>query len=305
MKIFPKRILKNLSFLKIAESLLIAFGALWLIFEILVFFNNQNFANQLKSFWWAFILIGIIYTLIKNWPQNKYIIKVKNRDASISILIEDFFKVDGAKIIPVNNQLNLEFNSIIKNSNSIQRHFVESIYNSQDQHLITDVNNHISDNIEYYDQLKIADDIKQYKIGTVVPIFQNEVQYYLLCNSTLNNNGRSNCTKSDFRNSISELWAYLIHFGSKEHLVIPVLGTGKGRITLTREEVIKEIVLSFLASLGESNYCDRLTICIHPSDINRYNLDMEELRDFIKLNCENTNFTVEQGRGVPIGREVN
>lgn len=79
----------------------------------------------------------------------------------------------------------------------------------------------------------------------------------------LNEQNRSKSTEDDLRNSLVELWAYLSHCGSKDNLVIPIIGTGRGRIPMTREEVIKEIVLSFLSSLGIESYCEQLTICIH------------------------------------------
>lgn len=98
-----------------------------------------------------------------------------------------------------------------------------------------------------------------YKIGTVVPIYRDEKQYYLLCSSTLNGQNRSKSTEDDLRSSLIELWAFLSHCGSKDNLVIPIIGTGRGRIQMTREEVIKEIVLSFLSSLDIESYCEQLT----------------------------------------------
>src|SRR5690606_15996555 len=125
---------------------------------------------------------------------------------------------------------------------------------------------------------------------TVVPIYRNEKQFYLLSSSNLNEQNRSKTTTDDLRKALIELWSYLTIKGSKDNLIIPIIGTGRGRITLTREEVIKEIVLSFLASLSQDSYCEQLIISIHPDDLKKYNFKLDELLDFIKLNCNNTSY---------------
>jgi Thoeris protein ThsA, Macro domain len=292
----------RLSWMGAGEALLVAFGTLWLIVEILVFFNEQAFAEKIRSVWWLFTLLGVAYAIIKNWPKSSYSFEVKNRDASIAINISDIFELDGAKIVPINNRLDTSLKGAVERSSSILNFFINKVYSKNNQHLGTDISNQLEDNSEFYDSLVINNDPKEYKIGTVVPIFQDEKQYYLLCNASLNQQGRSKCSPDDLRNSLVELWAYLIHSGSKEHLIIPVLGTGRGRITMTREEVIKEIVLSFLVSLSNDNYCDKLTICIHPEDMKKYKLNIDGIVDFVRLNCDNANFA--QNAGQPAGQQV-
>ena len=37
--------------------------------------------------------------------------------------------------------------------------------------------------------------------------------------------------------------------------------------------------------------CEELIICIHPNDIKKYNVNIEDIVDFIRLNCMNANFS--------------
>lgn len=282
---------QDLSFLKVSKSIFSVFGILWLIIEVLVFFNRQEFADGMKSIWWLFLSAGVILVIYQNWPKHLYTYKVNNRDVSISIQIGDVFKNSGALIVPVNNRIDVGNNEIIPKSSSILKHFIDRIYKSVHAHLETDIKQKLEESRDWYSNFIINEKPVEYKIGTVVPIFREEKQYYLLCNSTLNEQLRSKCTPDDLRNSLIELWAFLTHCGSKDNLVIPIIGTGRGRITLTREEVIKEIVLSFLASLSSENYCDHLTICIHPYDLKRYKIDISKVVDFVRLHCLNANFS--------------
>lgn len=282
---------QGLSLFKVGKSLFSVFGVLWLIVEVLAFFNKQEFADSLKSIWWLFLLSGIILVIYQNWPKHLYTYKVNNRDVSISVQIGDVFKNPGALIVPVNNRLDVDNNGTTAKSSSILKFFIDKIYKSVPSHLATDINQKLEDSKDWYSKFVIRDSPREYKIGTVVPVFRDEKQYYLLCNATLNEQFRSKCTPDDLRNSLIELWAFLTHCGSKDNLVIPILGTGRGRITLTREEVIKEIVLSFLASLSSENYCEQLTICIHPYDLKKYNIDIAKIVDFVRLHCLNANFS--------------
>jgi hypothetical protein len=282
---------QDLSFIKVSKNIFSVFGVLWLIVEVLSFFNKEEFAEQLKSIWWIFLLIGIIVVIYQNWPKHTYTYKVNNRDISISIQIGDIFKNDGALIIPVNNRLDVDNNGTTAKSSSVLKYFIDKIYKSVHAHLATDITQKLEDSSDWYSKFITKENPTEYKIGTVIPVFRDEKQYYLLCNATLNEQLRSKCSPDDLRTSLIELWAFLIHCGSKDNLVIPIIGTGRGRITLTREEVIKEIVLSFLASLSSDNYCEQLTICIHPYDLKKYKIDISKIVDFVKLHCLNANFS--------------
>jgi len=55
-----------------------------------------------------------------------------------------------------------------------------------------------------------------------------------LVNSTLNESNRSVVTEEGLEASLCELWTYLSKNAGKENFVIPILGTGRGRINMTR-----------------------------------------------------------------------
>ena len=101
-----------------------------------------------------------------------------------------------------------------------------------------------------------------------------------------------------FRLSLNELWVYLSESASKEDFIIPLIGTGNGRLEMSREEVFKEIVLSFITSLSSKNYADSLTICIHPTDLKRHDLDLVELAAFTnaKVTFQEYKFNNEDGQ---------
>ena len=284
------------------KSILSVFGATWLLIEILDFFGQATWSDNIKSIWWIILLFALFIIIYRNWPKSLYSFKVHNRDVSLSIKIGDIFKVQGALIIPINNRLDCDNNGIVEKSSSILKHFINNIYQKTSAHLNTDICQRLEDQDEWYEKFLLTKNPDEYKLGTVVPIFRDEKQYYLLCSSTLNEQGRSKTTEDDLRISLNELWAFLTHSGSKDNLVIPIVGTGRGRIPLKREEVIKEVVLSFLVSLSQDSYCEQLTIVIHPNDLKKYNMDLDELLDFIRLHCNNTGYL--KGNESPTGTGI-
>ncbi len=141
---------KSLSIIKVGNSLLSVFGALWLLIEILAFFNKQEVANQLKEIWWIFLIIGIIAVIYQNWPKNKFTYKVNNRDVSITLQIGDIFKTEGALIVPVNNRLDVDNHGIVAKSSSILRFFIDKVYNKTHSHLASDISIQLQDSTAWY-----------------------------------------------------------------------------------------------------------------------------------------------------------
>jgi hypothetical protein len=287
---------RSLSLAKFVRDILSVFGILWLIVEIVAFFGKNEISQKIQSLWWLFILVGVIGIIYRCWPKYFFSYKVHNRDVNISIMIGDILQSDGAVIVPINNQLGSFDKGNIMRANSILRHFIEKMYNKTPSHLQTDIKKELECQKDWYEGFRKKKEGKEFKIGTVVPVLRDEKQYYLLCNSTLNEQGRAKSTEDDLYNALTELWSFLSQNGSKDNLLMPLIGTGRGRITLKREEVIKEIVLSFLASLSQENYCEQLIICIHPYDFKKHKIELESILNFIKLHCENTNFITSRGK---------
>jgi hypothetical protein len=296
---------KGIKIYDVLKSILSVFGALWGVIEMLAFFGQPEVGDFLKSIWWLFLATGIIVIIYHHRHKMYFPFEVEKRDVKISIRIADILNATGSKVIPINHKFDADNNGIVAQSSSLLKYFIQDRYKGQHQHLETDIKNSIVDDDTWYNNFKIENSIDQYKIGTVVPIFKDEQHYYLLASSTLNDQNRSKCTEENLRTSLNELWTYLDIKGNKDHLLIPIIGTGRGRISLTRTEVIKETVLSFLASLSSTSgsYIEELSIVIHPRDIKKYKIDIVELIDFIRLHCNNTNYTVSNGQPNGVGIE--
>ncbi|CAF4885898.1 unnamed protein product [Rotaria sp. Silwood1] len=176
-------------------------------------------------------------------------------------------------IIPINNKFKVNPGGHLGTSPSMLAQFVRDFYDNKPDNLQYEIDKELQ--LEKYSDIKISSDT--YKIGSVICLKAKGRQFYLLANAVLNVQHRSQVTKELLEQSLNELWIFLSEHAGKEKFILPVLGTGRGRITMTREEVIKEIVLSFIASCSEKNYADKLIISIHPKDITEHGLNLGEI----------------------------
>ncbi|WP_274940992.1 macro domain-containing protein [Chordicoccus furentiruminis] len=130
---------------------------------------------------------------------------------------------------------------------------------------------------------------KRYMIGTVCRISEKNRRAYFLADSDINAKGIPiDVDASDISMSLVSLWDTLAIEGNQEPYRIPLLGTGKARAKdASRNEVVREIILSFLAATKEHKITESLTICIHPKDFDK--IDWDALCEFLKYESQYTN----------------
>lgn len=262
--------------LKFLINLFSAFGLLWLIVEIVDYFGTTELSDKIKSFWWLFGILGLGYAIYRIIPKKNFTFKVPDRDANVNIVSKDIFKIKGSLLITINNKFLINQDGVLLQSNSILSQFVKKHYQSKPELLQAEINSKL--NAEFYNAYKISE--HEYKVGTTILITVNNTNFYFLANTKLNAQNRSYCDKEMLEQSLNELWVYLSECASKEDFIIPLIGTGNGRLQMSREKVFKEIVLSFISSLSSKNYADSLTVCISPTDLKKHNLNLVKLAEF-------------------------
>jgi len=252
-----------------------AFGVLWTGIEILDFFGGENVSKIIKPYWWVFGLLGLGYGFYKTKKKKSISYKVNNRDASINVVMKDIFEIPGSLIVPVNNQFKINQDGELLQSKSILAQVVRKYYSSKPSLLQGEIDKKLNE--DFYKNYRINN---EYKIGTVVPLSIAGKKFYFLSNTKLNQQNKSYCDDEMFEKSLNELWVYLQDCASKEDYVIPLIGTGNGRLNTDRQIVFQEILLSFLSSLSSKNYAESLSICINPTAIKKKIIDFDKCQDF-------------------------
>ena len=218
--------------------------------------------------------------------------QLKDRDITIEIRIANAFEVPGDLVVPINTTFDTDLDGRIPKANSIQGEFTRRYYDSEVHHLDLDIDKALAKENYHYEELpeKNRGKKRQYPIGTVIQLQRKERLFYLLANTHINDAGVASTTIENLRESLTELWKYISEKGSKGDVVIPLLGTGKGRLGEKREDIFLDIIRSFIASCSSGTYCDKLVVAIYPPDVTQYKIDLNYLQTLLKYSCKYARF---------------
>ena len=200
--------------------------------------------------------------------------QLRDKDNYIEVRVGDAFDNNGSLIIPINNYFDVSLWWNVKKAKSIQNKLISKFYSNKEDHLSSD----ISKKIELG---------KPYEIWTAIEIEQDNKKFYLLVNSTKKNNNRVESTIDDFLLCLSRIWEYIaLESGRDDIVTIPLISTRHWRIIdLNRSTAIKEIIRSYIDSSKQLNIADKLIISIHPDDIKKWNINLDEINDYLKFSC--------------------
>ena len=253
----------------IASELLHVFGALWIIVEAVSFFMNQQAAGKVKSYWWIFLIAGIVISVIRLIPRKRYHFKLEGRDIIIELVIGDIFKEQGPVIVGSNTDF-------ITSSDIISHNSIQGLFTSK----------YFTDRRVIDQQIKSQVGDGSHPIGTTVTIRASNKIAYFVAIAEINDAGVAKSNIENIRLALGELWNHLSSKGEKDILNVPILGSGYSRVSSPREILAKEIIKSFVASTSDHTFCDGLRLVIHKKDISNYNMDVDNLIQFIEYTCK-------------------
>lgn len=243
-----------------------------------------NTHQEIITGWIALIAFLVAIYLFK--PTISISERLTKRDLNIKIEIGDLFSTNQTLVIGTNTTFDTSLSDNLISENSIQGKFTNFYYGSAINHLDTDLNSSLqgvaSSAINRNDKQKGK--LNLYPIGTVAKVNVKQRDAYLVAMANMNSHGVAASSLEDVQTALSSLWLYISEKGGGlPNLRLPILGTGFGKIVETRQEVIKEILKSFVAACASDRFCDSLTIVISIDDYLQHRIDLSELGEFLKF----------------------
>ncbi|MCY8784176.1 macro domain-containing protein [Bacillus spizizenii] len=262
----------SLSIKKFILNWLAIFGVIWTLVDFFdYFFIGEN--HELKPNVWFILAMGLILSIWISRPRLLRTVSLEDKDITMQIV--------------VNNIFNLKKESLIIPSNSSFQH-----NHIDEDAVIVQFRNRFFSNSAQFDEA-IANALKnipkerfvlngktvnKYPIGTVaqipIPGFDGRTAY-VLASADLNEFGRGDPNIDDLRTALFSLWNYIGEQGNTKPLAIPIIGSGRHRLTQNRYELIAQIVSTFLIAIQQRKFTSRLTLTILPRAYleNKYNID--------------------------------
>jgi len=244
--------------------------------------NSVNFVYQcyVKCFW-VLVMISLIYAVKRAIRECKTIFQVESLDTKIELSTKDMFKLKGAIVVPINNQFKVDPKGKILKADSVLAQTIKKYFDSQPDLLQNKLNKELG-NPQYSNQQNNG----CYDVGTVVKIHAKDRDLYFFANSALNERSTVEPINQELmKQGLYDLWNFLSKAGDRDDYVVPLFGTGYGHVT-SRSATYKQILVSYLNSIGNHVYTKKLTICIHPTDLKKFEINLDELLQF-------TNYTTK------------
>jgi hypothetical protein len=248
--------------------------------ELLEFLNIYT-----KDKYGAFALpiiavVAAVYTLISRRPVSRVRYKIPKRDFIYEVRVGDLLDATGEIIISTNNTFDTDISNGLIATNSIQGQFLLRYFQGNYGELDRQIHDSLKDEKSHRDDDRMGKK-EVYKIGTVARVSAHGKNFYFLAMSELNRFGTASSSLRMIDDALEALWKYMASRGELGDIVIPILGTGRGRVNLSRKKMVERIAQSFADASVDKIFSNKLTIVIHPSDASKHNINLFEIRDYL------------------------
>lgn len=253
------------------KSILAIYGILWLFIETMDFFSVIT-RDQYSSYAFIiFILISIVISILIKRPIKSISILFKELDFTIEVRIADLFDISGATMISSNTIFEADVAGGKIAVESLQGQFTAKYFTGNQIELINNLR----------DKLKTLGIKSPYPMGTTIPINTHGKTFYFTAMAKIGKGGNASSSKTDIKLALKGLWEYVRKNGELQELAVPVIGTGRGRVKVSRKKMIALIAESFLKESKKGKFSNKLIIAIRPEDAKNFELNLYDVKDHL------------------------
>jgi len=226
-------------------------------------------------------LIGLSAVIFTRRPVKKIRYKYPGQDLMIEVCIDDLFNVPGQKVISTNTTFDTDISSGIISMNSLQGQFTQRFYPGDLLKLDNEIEQGLHGMLHEPIQ-KQGGKTKRYDFGTTVKLKLADQYFYWFAMADLNASNTAKTSLNNVTKALDGLWEFIETKGEKLDTVIPLIGSGLGRLTTSRKKLIAIIAQSFINASENQIFSNKLTIVVHPNDIERSGLNLFEVKDLLQ-----------------------
>ncbi len=253
------------------KSILAIFGLFWLIVETLDFFKVYTRDQYGAYAFPIFILLSIVISILLRRPIKTISIAFSEYDFSIDVRITDLFEMSGATMISTNTLFEADVAGGKIAIDSLQGQFTARYFTGNQIELINKVS----------EELETTDITSPYPMGTTIPIHTHGKTFYFTAMAVIGEGSNASSTTADVKTALNGLWNYVRENGELQELAVPVIGTGRGRIKMSRKKMIALIAESFVKATIENKFTDKLIITIRPEDAENFGINLYDIKDHL------------------------
>jgi len=213
--------------------------------------------------------LSILLSIIMRRPTKSISLEFPQQDFSVEVRIADLFEVPGAVMISTNTIYEADVAGGKIAPDSLQGQFTARYFTGGQDKLLDQIN----------EALRQIPGSPPYPMGTTIPINTHGKTFYFTAMAELNEQGTARSTIEDVRKALDGLWNYVREAGELQQLVVPVIGTGRGRLKLSRKKMIAFIAESFVRASSQGKFTERLAIVVREEDACRFAVNLYDIKD--------------------------
>lgn len=226
------------------------------------------------------VLLALSYVLSTRRPLSRVTYKVPQKDFAVEVLIGDLFKISGEVVISTSSTFDTDMASGLIAVNSLQGQLATYYFNGQTMEIDRQIELSLDKEIFIVNKNRPGKK-KEYPIGTVARVRSHNKNFYLVAMSHMDENRNAHSDLKMIDQALEKLWVNLASKAEVGDIVMPLMGTGRGRVAYPRKKMIERIAQSFTDACGERAFSNRLIIVVRPEDASKFSLNLFQVRDYL------------------------
>lgn len=228
------------------------------------------------------LVLSLIYTLSTRRPISNVTYKVPRKDLTFAVKIGDLFDEPGEMVISSSSTFDTDMSSGLIARDSLQGQLAIRFFDGKSDEIDRQIANSLEHEPFELNQARPGKK-KQYPIGTVARISAHGRNFYLIAMSHMNASGTAQSDVKMLDEALESLWINMARKAELGDIVIPAMGTGRGRVPIPRKKVIERVAQSFADASRDTFFSNRLTIVVRPQDAEKFSLNLFEVRDYLSM----------------------
>jgi hypothetical protein len=253
------------------KSIFAIFGIIWLIVETLDFFHVYTRDKYASFAFFIFLVLSVLISIFLKRPIKSISLSFPESDFTIEVRIANLFNLSGATMISTNTDFEADVAAGKIAVDSLQGQFTAKYFTGNQNELIKSIE----------EELALNNSTSPYPIGTTIAIHTHGKTFYFTAMAELGEGGNASSSIPQVQEALKGLWDYVKHKGELIELVVPIIGTGRGRVKISRKKMIALIAESFVKASAQSKFSEKLIIAVRPEDAQNFGINLYDIKDHL------------------------
>lgn len=293
--------IKLIPFRKIFSSIFQLIGVLLSLIKVgEYFFGDQEWFKKTADFSFPIFLFILIILIVRARPRFTISKRIIGTDVDIEIKIKDIFSSNKAIIIGCNTTFDISVRKNIIDAKSIQGQYLRQYFEEE-----VELEELVEQELRKLSPSNITQQLKninEYKIGTTIAVGKKR-KAYLVAIAKLNAYNTAETDDNSFLGSLPKMWSEIRSKGNMENLDCPILGSGFARLNIKRQQLLIELIRSFIVATRDGKLTEKITFYISHGDFKKGHINMKELKQLLEYECTQF-YTPSVGAVAPKGTPI-